>query len=140
MRHDQFTTYLRTAGLLLGAVLFIFMVYRSSQGASSELAVKGKPYMWLGQPLSQVGQSAAFTAGEITPVAVTVAGSAASPVSSEKAYVANTNPQSPTPTRDISVDAKVSPPHPRQITTETSDASASKSAASMQEHTQTSRD
>lgn len=47
MQNKQFTTYLRTVGLLIGATLFIVMIIRSSQGASSEVAVKGKPSLWL---------------------------------------------------------------------------------------------
>lgn len=48
MQQNPITTYLRVAGLGIGAILFILMIYRSSQMANNPIYVKGKPFL-LGQ-------------------------------------------------------------------------------------------
>ena len=66
MQREQFTNYVRTIGLFIGAALFIIMIFRSSQNASSKVAVQGKPNLWLtGQVFDSAGKYAATDAGSL---------------------------------------------------------------------------
>jgi len=45
MQHHPVVTYLRVLGFAIGAFLFVFMIYRSSQMAGNPTYVKGKPFL-----------------------------------------------------------------------------------------------
>jgi hypothetical protein len=46
MQRNQFISYIRTVGLTIGMLLFVFLSYRSGQSATSKVAVQGKPSLW----------------------------------------------------------------------------------------------
>jgi hypothetical protein len=67
MQRDQIASYLRTAGLLVGAALFILMIFRSGQNANNQAAVRGKPNLLLGaQQSKQSGEYGALALDGVT--------------------------------------------------------------------------
>lgn len=94
MQRNQIITYVRTFGLMVGALLFVFVVFRSGQSASREVAVKGKPFLWNGVH-TQVTTEAytAFSIPDISPAIAVQQASASTDTptttSSEKPKPAN---------------------------------------------------
>lgn len=94
MQRNQIISYARTIGLVVGALLFVLLVFRSGQSTTSEAAVKGKPFLWSGaHKQGTAGAYTAFNTPDISPAAAVQPASTSTDTpaatSSEKPKAAN---------------------------------------------------
>ncbi len=120
MQRNQIITNVRTIGLVVGALLFVFLVFRSGQSATNEAAVKGKPFLWhnSGQ-LNAAGTYAASTTSDIA--LASAASQTAAPTRTNNAPSPTTNSTKPKPTRADQSDVPAAAQQPISAANNTSE-------------------